>query len=403
MRSRAVGTRRRVWAAALVGVVALSTVTAGAIPASAAPAKPEIDTLLIATLQSPLISRPHALDGAKAAAAAILKKHGVQINVDSCNDNNDPNISAACGRQAATDQVDAVIGGLGIQNVQTYPALEAAKIPFFGNTPLADGDFQSPIAFPFQPGAIPGAAAAALATKRHGCKKVAVLVGDPPGSQTIGDYYVKTAKEIGLPVATTVTVPSAAPDLAPYVAQALDSEPDCLSFSGILGASRAILAVRQSSEPTIPIIGSAATVTKQVRDALGTALNGMTVLNQALISEAPELTQFHADMAAYSSDQSLVDDDSMYGWANVYAVYQASQNVKGDLTSAKLLAAANKTTFDLEAFPKPIDFSLRSPVSSAPRLRNTWLMNYDVENGKLVPHGGPIDTRALAKKVSSSG
>jgi hypothetical protein len=393
-----------VWASALVGVVALSTaVTAGAIPAGAATTKPEINTLLIATLQSALISRPHALDGAKAAAASILKKHGVKINVDSCNDGNDANLSAACGRQAATNHVDAVIGGLATQNPATYPALEAAKIPFFGNTPLADADFQSPIAFPFQPGVTPGAVAAALFAQKKACKKVAVLAGDPPASQAIGDFFIKTAKVLKLDVTTKVTVPAAAPDLAPYVAQALDSNPDCLNFSGIVGATRAVLAVRQSTKPTIPIIAGAATVTKQARDALGAALNGMFVHDQNIISEDPSLTQFHADMAAYSSDQTLVDDDALYGWANVYAVYQASQNVKGDLTSAKLLAAANKTTFNLEGFPKPIDFSAKSPLASAPRLRNTWLMHYDVQNGQLIQDGGPVDTRALLKKVSKQG
>ena len=401
MRSRADGTRRSKWAAALVAVVALSTVvTAGAVPAGAAKAKPEIDVMLIATLQSALLSRPHSVDGAKAAAASILKEHGVQINVGSCNDGNDPNLSAACGRQAVTDQVDAVIGGLGTQNVATYPALEAGKIPFFGNTPLVDADFQSPIVFPFQPGVGAGSVAAAEVTKLHKCKKVAVIVGEPPASQAIADLYIETVEDLKINVTTRVTVPNTAADLAPFVAQAIDTNPDCLNFSGLVGAARGILAVRQSTKPTLPIIAGATTVTRAVRTAIGSATEGMLVHNQTLISEAPELTQFHADMAAYSSDETLVDDDALFGWANVYAVYQASQNVKGELTSAKLLAAGNKTTYDIEAFPEPIDFSVKSPVKSQPRLRNTWLMHYDVTNGELVPHGGPIDTRAGLKKLS---
>ena len=401
MRSRAGGTRRRGWAAALVAVVALSTaVTASAMPAGAAKAKPEIDVMLIGTLQSALLSRPHQVDGAKAAAASILKEHGVKINVSSCNDGNDPNLSAACGRQAVTDGVDAVIGGLATQNVATYPALEAARIPFFGNTALVDADFQSPIVFPFQPGVGAGAVAAAEVTKLHKCTKVAVIAGELPASQVIADLYIDTAKDLKIDVTTKVTVPNTAADLAPFVAQAIDTNPDCLHFAGLAGAARGILAVRQSTKPTLPIIAGATTVTKQVRAAIGSATEGMLVHNQSILAEAPELTQFHADLAAYSSDETLIDDDALFGWANVYAVYQASRNVKGELTSAKLLAAGNKTTFDIEAFPKPIDFRTKSPVASTPRLRNTWLMHYDVTNGELVVHGGPIDTRAGLKKLS---
>lgn len=399
MGSRAGRAWRSVRALAL-GFVVLSIVVTGTVSAgAAAAAKPEIDLMLTATLQSPIASRPHSLDGAKAAAAAILKKDGVTINITPCNDSGDPNIAAACARQAVTDNVDAVIGGTSLTNVTTYPTLEAAKIPFIGNTPLVDADFQSPIVFPLVPGLAPGAVAQATVAKRHGCKEVGVLTGDNSGSQLQADTFISAAEELGL-TASKVSVPTTAADLAPYVAQVVGTNPDCLSIS-VVGPARAITAVRQSTKPTIPMLAGASVITKAVRAALGTQLEGVWIVAQSYVTDSADLTQFHAQMAAYSSDESIVDDDALSGWSNVYAAYQAARSVKGELTSAKILAAANKMKVNLEAFPEPIDFAAKSPVASLPRLRNTALIEYNVKNGEVVQIGQPIDTRKLLKKISA--
>ena len=399
MGSRAGRARRSIRVAALGFVVSSILVTGTASSGAAAKAKPEIDIMLTATLQSSLISRPHSEDGAKAAAAAIFEKDGVKINITACNDNNDPNIALACARQAVSDQLDAVIGGTSQHSVATYPLLEAAKIPFFGPTPIVDGDFQSPVAFPLVPGLAAGAVAQAEVSAKHGCKKAAVLSGDNSASTIQGDTFAEARDALGLE-STKISVPTTAADLAPYVAQALDSNPDCVSIS-LPGATRAIVAVKQSSTPTMPLIAGASVVTQAVRAALGTQLEGIWVVSQAVIADSPDLSQFHAQMAAYSPDQTLVDDDALFGWSNVYAVYQAAKAVKGELTSAKLLAAGNKMTLVNEAFPEPIDFTAKSPVKTLPRLRNTVLTEYTVENGEVVQVGKPIDARKLLKKISS--
>ena len=396
MSSRAGRARRSARAVAL-GFVALSMVVTGATSAGAATEKQEIDLLLSGAISSSVASFPHQVDGAKAAAAAILKKDGVKINITACNDGFDPNLAAACARQAVTDKVDAVIGGLSGVSAALYPTLEAAKIGYFGTTPAVDADYQSPIAFPFSPGIPSTALSEAPLAKKRGCKNVGVLAADAASSQVLADTLLEALDVVGLTGAKT-TIPATAPDYSPYVAQVLGNNPDCMVIT-VPSAGRAVLAIRQSSKPTIPIITGAGIINKQVRDALGpAAVEGATAVDQNIVWEDPSLTQWRADMAAYSSDQSLLDDSSLLGWANVYAVYQASQNVKGTLTSAKLIEAGNKTTFNLEAYPKPINFAAKPAVKSLPRFKNTIMSVYDVKNGQVVP-AGTVDVSKLARQV----
>ena len=392
------GRARRGVRAALLGVMALSIVVTGTTAAGAAKEKPEIDVLLSGLLSSQVTSLPHQLDGAKAAAAAILKKHGVKINIAPCNDGLDPNLAAACARRAVTDHADAVISGLTANSAALYPTLEAAKIPYFGNTPIVDADYQSPIAFPFTPG-LPGNALGLVgAAKKDGCKNLGVLAADAAASLSTAETLTTAAQKGGM-TASTTSIPQTAPDYAPYVAQMLTDKPDCVVLT-VSSPERAITAIRQSTKPTLPIYAAAQILTPQVRDTLGAAkLEGSTAINDSFVSNEPSLNpEFHADMAAYSSDASLVDDTALRGWTSVYAVYEASQNVKGALTSAKLLAAANKTKFDLKAFPKPIDFAMKSPVKTLPRLRNTNLILYQFKNGQLVSRGS-VDVGPLMAQV----
>ena len=385
--------------AVALGFVALSIVTTGATTVGAAKAKPEIDVLVTGLIQSSLASYPHQVDGAKAAAAAILKKDGVKINISSCNDGMDPNLAAACARQAVTDKVDAVTGGLSTNSAALYPTLEAAKIGFFGPTAIVDADYASTVAFPFTSGLPGGAMGYAETAKKRGCKSVGVLASDAAATVAIADSLMEAIKKVGLTGSDT-TVPATTADYAPFVAQALSNNPDCLVVT-VPTAGRAILAIRQSSKPTIPVIAAGGVLNKQLRDALGPgALDGSTGVSQYILSDDPTMTRFRAEMAAYSSDQSLVDDPALLGWANVYAVYQASQNVKGALSSASLLAAANKTTFDLDPYPKPIDFAAKSPVKSLPRLRNTTLNIYNIEGGQAVSDG-TVDVRKLMSQILS--
>ena len=398
MGSGARNARRSVRAVAL-GFVALSMVVSGATVAGAANDKPkfeELNLLQSGAISSTTASFPNQVEGAKAAAAAILKKDGVKINITACNDGFDPNLAAACARQAVTDKVHAVIGGTSGNSANLYPTLEAAKIPYFGASPQVDADYQSPIAFPFEPGIPNAALAQATIAKEKGCKKYGILASDQASGQALADTLIEGMEQFKLE-GFKVTVPLTAADYAPFVAQVLDEDPDCMGTT-LPRVGVALLAIRQSTNPTIPVITGAGFMSKALRGALGTAVEGATGTSQNINNEDPSLTKFHAEMAAYNSDPSIVDDSALKGWANVYAAYQAAKNVKGELTSAKLLAAANKTTFDLEAYPQPIDFSAKPAVKSLPRLHNYNVTVYEIQNGQVTPID-TVDVSKLAKQI----
>ncbi len=90
------------------------------------------------------VATPEVVEGAKAAADAINAAGGVDgspIVLENCDLKNDPNAATACGNQAVSDGVVAVVSPVSANAGQYFPILEKAQIPVVGNVPAAAADF----------------------------------------------------------------------------------------------------------------------------------------------------------------------------------------------------------------------------------------------------------------------
>src|ERR1700728_3647377 len=99
-----------------------ATSSAGGATASSAAAKTPI-RLMVDTVMTPSaayggLSFPYPATGAEAAAAALNKTGGIDghpIRIDACDNQGNPNQSAACGREAKSNGDIAVIGSFDIE------------------------------------------------------------------------------------------------------------------------------------------------------------------------------------------------------------------------------------------------------------------------------------------------
>ena len=107
------------------------------------------------------VATPEVADGAKAAADAINAAGGVDgspIVLENCDLKNDPNAATACGNQAVSDGVVAVVGPVSANAGQYFPILEKAQIPVVGNVPASAADFTSVDSFPLYGGIVSASA-----------------------------------------------------------------------------------------------------------------------------------------------------------------------------------------------------------------------------------------------------
>ena len=120
----------------------------------------------------------------RAAALAVNAAGGInghKVVVDYCNNQDDPNITAACVRQMISDKVVELAAGIDILGPSMVQALSAAGIPVVDEDALSLGEMTAPTAFPLT-GGIPAAMAVATSVAaQRGYKKILLVAnsGNP--------------------------------------------------------------------------------------------------------------------------------------------------------------------------------------------------------------------------------
>jgi ABC-type branched-subunit amino acid transport system substrate-binding protein len=326
-----------------------------------------IKLMLISTIQSPAFGFPEAVDGAKAAAAKYNAAGGVnghQIQIETCNDQLDPNTAAACAQKAVSEKVSGVITGYTSFGYKIMPILESGKIPFVGLWPSTDTEWNSPETFSFGPGT--NGLFAGIATKMHdeGCTKLDIVTA----GATAGADPVKLAEsaftQAGGSVGSTITVPPTQADLSPQVAAVNKSGAGCVIL--LTGAPQALgfITAAHASNPS-PIM-SATGVPESVLAKLGAASKGLIGGDATYPSTSTELAPMVQALHAYNPS-APVSLGSVSAYSGVEAVAEAGKGLTS-VDGASLTAALDKATISLEAFPGPVDFTTPLPVKGWSRL-----------------------------------
>jgi ABC-type branched-subunit amino acid transport system substrate-binding protein len=335
---------------------------------------------------------PEVPEGAIAAADKINSLGGIDgspIELVECNLGGDPNAARDCGNQAVSEGVVAVVGPVSANAGEYFPILEAAQIPVVGNVPAAAADFTSPASFPLYGGLVSASGGLAdVLVSEAGASVISLgRIGIDAGA-AIAIFANQALSRNGLAVKNDVSVPIGAPDMATYVAAALEGGTNGV-LVGLLGqdATNFIIALRQAS-PDTPI-SATTTDFAAVIEALGDAADGIYVTS--FFDNATT----NADGYAYYSDaMEAAGFDDLTGFrTNSFSAVEAVAEVIAPLpekTGAALYAALPTVTgLDLTLLP-PLQFT--TPAGAIPRVFNVCGYYQQLEGGEFVTLGdGFID------------
>ena len=195
----------------------------------------------IGPTNSPSVNAPDGLGAAQAFVAALNQRGGLKgrrVQLIYCNDKNDSNTAADCGRQIVQAGAIAVVGGQVLGSASLLPVLEAAKIPRIGGFAFSAADFTSPDSYLFGADFFGWQTAAAYAVKVLHQPKFSLVNLDVATANGWIPSIAEAIKNAGGTVTSNTKVPGGNADWAPIASSAAQGSPN-----GILGLLQAPVAV----------------------------------------------------------------------------------------------------------------------------------------------------------------
>jgi ABC-type branched-subunit amino acid transport system substrate-binding protein len=319
---------------------------------------------MIAPTSAPIYSVPDQVAAVRAAIGTINAQGGVKghpLQLDYCNESNDANKGAACGRSvAASNDVATVASVSPFAGTAVSQALQAAGLANIGYTALTSQEYASPNNFPTDGGGVflqPAGLVGALKADSS-LKKVAIAANEGPASQPIVDATATAAAKAGGTVVKTVRLPlTTIADFTPYAQQIVSSgaQVAVLSMSGPVAVGM-IQAVHQLGGKVV-FTTSTGVINEAILKKLGPLGNGMYLgsptpwihdtarypgVNDYIASMKTELDRGDSD-----ADLSKALPNSMMDWVSTMRLRDVLVSItdKGqEITRASVLAAFNSAT-----------------------------------------------------------
>lgn len=384
-----------------------TTASSGGSPAgtaSAAASGEPIRVMSIAPINTQLPSFPNIHEAAQIYSKWINDRGGINgrpLEVVLCDDRGDPNEAANCGREAAKQNVVAIVGSFEYDASQLMPILEQDNIALFGSCcPAALQEFASPMSFAIGGNlAIPAGVIARMVA--DGCKSPAVVY-----IQTASwDWAVRMSKDVfdfegfDSSKAKFVPLPAVPQDYSAQVAQAMDGT-DCI-YGGMTAANwAAFLPAMQSQGGTQRLYGHQGNVA-EVAEQYPALMENAVVVNAYPGIEGPMWNDFRAALKEYDApDLDWNSPGGLGTWAAFTAFVFVVKGMDGEIDHDTFLAAADKVTaLDTGGMVPVLDLSKpwEGMGGGFPRNFNRTVTYDVVHDGKVVPtNDPPVDmTEAL--------
>ncbi|HEY6760390.1 MAG TPA: ABC transporter substrate-binding protein [Baekduia sp.] len=364
--------------------------------------------MVSAPINAQAYGAPEIIDTVTAGIDAVNRKGGIKgskIELETCDNGNDPNKSAQCAQQAVKNKDVALIGSYSlIGGSGFYSVLEPAKIPTIGNGPSDPKDWTSPMSFPVSYSPQAYVAAPPVAMAKAGCKKIANFGFEDKAY----DPYFQFAKA-GIKYAKAQWVgdsrfPSTTTDFTPVVAKAIKDGADCGFTLGPDQSVPGLVRAMQTSGSKMRL-GGLNHIGNNL-SGMGTKLDGSPVAEPSpdpTLDPAPDapaiMKQYAADMKADGkTDPKLQTLQGFSQYLSVPLFVQAANTIPaGKVTSAALIAALNKTDFNPTGVAGESNFAAPAPLKSAPRIHNYTMFLKIVKGGKKVLQAEPnqVDLSSL--------
>ncbi|HEX3955814.1 MAG TPA: ABC transporter substrate-binding protein [Trebonia sp.] len=329
--------------------------------------------------------------------------NGRSINVILCNDFLTQSGAETCAREAVTDHVVALVGGVSIFDGSVLPIISAAHIPWVGEVPYQSLAYTSPDNFPVVGGGslvrAPLAAAAA-----ENCQRT-VLIDAGQGSVPDVPYLLAGMKAEGKSFVAHISLSSSTADYSVYAAQAAQANPDCLLLDINPTEILQLIPALQQARVSVANVYSAAdnVLNPNVQARFGELTNGWHVSSYFGSSFTAPWADYQQAITKYDlikqfPSASPDGNNDLNTWVAFQAFKQVVSGMKGAITGQTLTDALNQTT-DLTLGGLLPSVNLTKPNTDAAfsRIVNPYTTVMVVEDGKPV-NSPPINAQALFNK-----
>lgn len=335
--------------------------------------------------------QPELVVGAKAAVKAVNAAGGVDghpLDLQVCDTQGAQNGGVTCATKAVQQKVLAVVGAVDFFG-DYISVLKSGGVPNVGPLPI-QAELTDTNSYPIEGGASVVPAAVVSYAAKQGLNSVA-YVGN-------SSAYTSAIPQIAKPVIDKhagfqlhlISIPAAAVDVSPYVAQAKrDKLVDLATFSPTATLSFIKDYIAGGGSPG-SIVTSASTLTPALIKSLGTKAEGLKISSLFIpaADSTPAAQQFSKDMDAVNSSAAKDEvAENSYLAVKLFAAAAKGHQPKDGTDVASEVAAL--TNLDLGLIP-PLSFNKAVAGSPAPRVFNDGVLLAEVKNGVVVSGGHPF-------------
>lgn len=359
-----------------------------------------IKIMAFGSLSQPPFALTQIQVGAEAAVEHVNANGGVQgrpLELVVCDDQMSPNGATACGREAVSENVAAVVGQFTLFGDAIMPQLEAAEIPLIQGVVMSEMDTQSEWSFSVLDAGTPSGVGVYF-LKEQGCESVIMAAPDNNNAYFGWDMFLSPVlNNLGM-TGEMITYPLNETNFT-GVAQQIAGKTDCVIYGGGATDSAAMITAMSQIKPDmIQMALSTISFPESTLSQLGDAAGNIVVPSTFFYPTTGEEAALTAEKEMQAIDPNVVvDDAALNAYSAVLTFAQAAELVDGEITGASVAAALNDpaTVIDTGIFA-PLTFSetlgFFPPV---PRAAGSTYQLYKAENGKWVPEGEPTDVAGL--------
>lgn len=326
----------------------------------------------------------HYVAAFRAAARDVNAHGGVRgrpVEIDLCDDRNDPNQAQVCARQLVADGVIATAANVSQFSMVEGPILDEAGIPEVGGEALNPEDSTLPTEFPLDGGIVDQLAGGVVGMLRRGLRSLLVVAVDTPAERQLAQLAGQLVRATG-GLSSTAFVPLAASDLTSYVQAAMQARTDVvfIALPPSMTVPFLVASKRAGARYVVMVphgeLRPRDIVTMGGRDALtenDIQFSGLPPLSAS--DRFPALRQFLADMDAElaAGDRNAAPELRNSGvvsvWLSVLIIAREASTLATVDAAHLLRALRTRPTVDTMGLTPPWTPGLTGP-SLLPRMTN---------------------------------
>jgi ABC-type branched-subunit amino acid transport system substrate-binding protein len=302
-----------------------------------------------AGINVPAGAYPHVKETANVYAKWINDQGGINghpLEIEFCDNKNDPAATTACMRKANDGGVVADVGSMdGYAPTQAADGAQQLKIPYIGSCCASTGPaLQGDYTFSVAPSVLTTAAYGKIAAEK--CKATS-LTGPDNAIWPSNVAMAESGMELGGGKLTaSVPIPLEPVDLTSQAAQLTAKGEDCIIAVLAPGAYVSLLTALEQIGKHVKIIGSANLIAPEVLDRFKDYLPGSLTSGSGAPDGDPAWDDYHAAWKKYSDPskfpQGIAGTAPTATWIAMDVFTQVAKSIKGDVTRESLFDALNK-------------------------------------------------------------